>query len=398
MSEQKSYLRFDVAQRIEHAVLIASFTLLALTGLPQKYASAGISEAMIALFGGIQMIRIVHRIAATVFLLEAVYHAVVVGYKLFVMRLAPSMLPGIKDATDAINTATYNLGISKKAPKLPRYNFAEKMEYWAMIWGLVLMGLTDLMLWNPIMTAEALPGQFIPTAKIAHGMEAVLAVLAIIIWHFYNVHLKMFNKSLFTGRMTHHQMEEEHAGELEAIASGKAAPVAVAPKERARRSKIYFPIAAVVAAAMIFAIFWIITVEQTAIETIVPPESDVPAFVPVTETPALPMGTAEATETGDTSADSEAAPGGATTWSGGISDLFQSKCGSCHGPSAMGGLAVDTYANLVKGGATGPGIVAGDAAASEVVKIQENGDHPGLFSAEELQQIIDWINAGAPEN
>jgi len=64
----------------------------------------------------------------------------------------------------------------------------------------------------------------------------------------------------------------------------------------------------------------------------------------------------------------------------------------------MGGLAVDTYANLVKGGATGPGIVAGDAAASEVVKIQENGDHPGLFSAEELQQIIDWINAGAPEN
>lgn len=398
MSQQKSYLRFNAAQRIEHAVLITSFTLLALTGLPQKYASAGISEAMIALFGGIQAIRVIHRIAATVFLLEAVYHVVVVGYKLFVMRVAPTMLPGVKDATDAISTATYNLGITKKAPRLPRYNFAEKMEYWAMIWGLVLMGLTGLMLWNPIMTTGILPGQFIPAAKIAHGMEAVLAVLAIIIWHFYNVHIKMFNKSMFTGKMTEHQMEEEHAGELDAIASGKAAPVIVAPKDLARRRKIYYPIAAIVALALTGAIFWIITAENTAIETIVPPESNVPVFVPVTETPALPMGTAEATETGDTSADSEAAPGGATTWSGGISALFQSKCGSCHGPAAMGGLAVDSYANLLKGGASGPGFVAGDAATSAVVTVQESGDHPGMFTAEELQQVIDWINAGAPEN
>jgi cytochrome b subunit of formate dehydrogenase/mono/diheme cytochrome c family protein len=395
MSEQKTYQRFVPAQRIEHAVLIASFTILAITGLVQKYAGSGISEGLIALMGGIQITRIIHRIAATVFLLEAVYHIVVVGYKLFVQRVRPSMLPGIKDATDALDSFKYNLGLSKKAPKMPRYNFAEKAEYWAMIWGLVLMGLTGLMLWNPIMTANILPGQFIPAAKIAHGMEALLAVLAIIIWHFYNVHLKTFNKSMFTGQISHHEMVEDHAAELEDIQTGKAAPVVVSQQDLARRRKVYIPIATVATILMLAGLYWVLTAEKTAIETIVPPQSDVPVFVPVTETPALPRGTAAPTaEEG-----AQPAPaGGATTWDGGIGALFQSKCGSCHGASALGGLAVDTYANLVKGGATGPGLVPGDATSSEVVVIQQAGDHPGMFAEEELQQVITWINAGAPEN
>jgi len=397
MSEHKTYTRFDTAQRIEHAVLIASFTLLAITGLVQKYNSAGISEGIIALFGGIQGTRIIHRIAAAVFLLQSIYHVVVVGYKLYVLRMRPSMLPGIKDARDAIQSLTYNLGITKVPPKMPRYNFAEKMEYWAMVWGLVLMGLTGLMLWNPIMTANLLPGQFIPAAKIAHGLEAVLAVLAIIIWHFYNVHLKTFNKSMFTGKITHHEMVEDHAAELEEIEAGRAARVAIAKPELDKRRRIYIPVATVVALALTGVTIWLLTAEQTAIETIVPPESDVPVFVPVTETPALPRGTAEATETGDTQADSEAAPGGATTWDGGIATLFADRCGSCHGASAMGGLAVDTYANLLQGGASGPGVAPGDAAASTVVTKME-ATHPGMFSDDELQIVVEWINAGAPEN
>lgn len=397
MSEHKTYTRFDTAQRIEHAVLIASFSLLAITGLVQKYNTAGISEGLIALMGGIQGTRIIHRIAATVFLLQSIYHIVVVGYKLYVLRMRPSMLPGIKDAKDAAQSFTYNLGITKEPPRMPRYNFAEKMEYWAMVWGLVLMGLTGLMLWNPIMTANLLPGQFIPAAKIAHGLEAVLAVLAIIVWHFYNVHLKTFNKSMFTGKITHHEMVEDHAAELEEIHSGRAAPVAIAKTDLDKRRRMYIPIAALVSIVLTGATIWLLTTEQTAIETIVPPESDVPVFVPVTETPALPRGTAEATETGDTEADSGAVTGGATTWDGGISTLFTERCGACHGASAMGGLAVDTYANVLEGGASGPGVVPGDAAASAVVTKME-AEHPGMFTDEELQQVVEWINAGAPEN
>ncbi len=391
MSEQKSYVRFSKAQRIEHAVLIASFTILAITGLVQKYSSNALSEGLILIMGGIQGTRVIHRIAATVFLLEAIYHIVVVGYKLFVLRVAPTMLPGVKDATDAIQSVTYNLGVSKKAPRMPRYNFAEKAEYWAMIWGLVLMGLTGLMMWNPIMTANLLPGQFIPAAKIAHGMEALLAVLAIIVWHFYHVHLKNFNKSMFTGKISHHEMVEDHAAELEQIEAGHATRASVSEKDLARRRKIYIPIAAIVAVVLMAGTYWILTAEQTAIETVLPPESDVPVFVPATETPALPQGTAVATETGDTTADTEAGNATSATWNGGFSDLFNTKCGSCHGASAMGGFSVVTYADVTKA------ITPGDASASSVVTVQQKGGHPGQFTDEELQQVIDWINAGAPE-
>jgi cytochrome b subunit of formate dehydrogenase len=181
MSEQsKPVSRFSAFQRIEHWVLFASFTVLALTGLPQKFALAGVSDAIIAFLGGIETVRIIHRVAATIFMLEAVYHLVVVGYKLFVLRLKASMIPGSGDVTEAIQAVLYNLGIRRQQPKAGRYNFAEKLEYWAMVWGLVMMGATGFILWNPIVSSTILPGEIIPAAKSAHGYEAVLAVLAIL--------------------------------------------------------------------------------------------------------------------------------------------------------------------------------------------------------------------------
>ncbi|HZW02652.1 MAG TPA: cytochrome b/b6 domain-containing protein, partial [Anaerolineaceae bacterium] len=203
MSEHpESYNRFQIAQRIEHIVLILSFTILALTGLPQKYPLSPISQGIVGALGGIEAIRIIHRVAATIFVLESVYHLVYVGYMLFVKRRQASMVPTLDDGKDAIQSISYNLGLTKQEPKMPRFNFAEKMEYWAMLWGLLVMAVTGFMLWNPIATARILPGEFIPAAKVAHGGEAILAVLAIIIWHFYNVHIRTFNKSMFTGKLS----------------------------------------------------------------------------------------------------------------------------------------------------------------------------------------------------
>ena len=79
MNEKQTFTRFEAAQRIEHVLLLISFTTLCLTGLPQKYATAGISELIIRIFGGIDMIRNIHHIAAVVFLLETIYHLVVMG-------------------------------------------------------------------------------------------------------------------------------------------------------------------------------------------------------------------------------------------------------------------------------------------------------------------------------
>ncbi len=388
MSETvKNFVRFQVAQRIEHLVLIISFTTLGLTGLPQKYSLSPISQAIINGLGGIEAIRVIHRIAAVIFVLEAVYHMVVVGYKIIVLRRQASMLPGFKDAQDALQWFLHNLGLGKQNPKMPRYNFMEKMEYWAMLWGLILMALTGIMMWNPISTVRILPGVVIPAAKAAHGAEGVLAVLAIILWHFYNVHIKKLNLSMFRGTMGKEEMEEEHGQELEEIEKGPAYQ-APSPSEKKKRQSIYLPVAGVFTVAAAALIFQFVTFEQTSITTL--PEGERVAVIErQTPTPlptALPTATFAPTATGG-------AASGAATWDSQIGQLF-SKCTGCHG--ASGGLSLKTYADLMKGGQDGPVVVAGDPAASMLITKMQ-GAHPVKFTAPELQQVLEWIAEGAPE-
>ena len=252
---EQAYTRFTIFQRIEHIVLIASFSTLGLTGLVQKYAGSAIAEWLIGVLGGIETVRTIHHVAAAVFTVQTVYHAFVLAYKVFVHHDELSMLPGIRDLLDAIAVIRYNLGLAKDRPALPRYGFEEKVEYWAMIWGTVVMALTGFMLWNPITITRFLPGQAIPAAKAAHGGEAVLAVLAIIVWHFYNVHLKTFNKSMFTGKLTREQMAHEHGEELERLVAGKVRP-APAPEVLRRRERLFIPFAVVITIVMVGALIF----------------------------------------------------------------------------------------------------------------------------------------------
>lgn len=320
MADKKSahahYERFSLPQRVEHIVLVLSFTLLGLTGLIQKYALSGVAAWLIGALGGIESVRIIHRVAAIVFALQSVYHIMVLAYKVFVARTEMTMLPGLKDAIDAIDVVRYNLGLTKEHPKMPRYNFAEKVEYWAMIWGGVVMGITGFMLWNPIATSRLLPGQFIPAAKAAHGGEAVLAVLAILIWHFYSVHIKTFNKSMFTGKMTQQQMEAEHADELQRIMAGTAKR-AVDPAGVRRRQRVFVPIAASLGLLMGLGVIWFATFEETAVAVVPPPATEQPVFVPLTPTPA-PVATIDNTQLG------KAIPHPVAG---------QEQCDTCHGPN-----------------------------------------------------------------
>ncbi len=295
-AKHEAYLRFSVPQRLEHILLIVSFSTLGITGLIQKYSAAPVADFLIGLLGGIELVRIIHRIAAITFVLEGIYHAVVLGYKVFVQRVEMTMLPGPKDLIDVLDVLRVNLGLTKEHPKLPRYNFAEKAEYWAMMWGAIMMGLTGFMLWNPIATSNFLPGQFIPAAKAAHGGEAVLAVLAILVWHFYNVHLKMFNKAMFTGKMTRHQMEEEHGAELAALMSNSLRPAAN-PAGVRRRERVYLPIAVIFALVLALGLYWLATFEQTAVAVVPAPATQVPVFAPLTPTP-IPAATVDNTQLG----------------------------------------------------------------------------------------------------
>ena len=148
--------RFSVLQRVEHIVLVVSFTTLGLTGLAQKFSSNSIAAGFIQLLGGIETTRIIHHTAAIILALECIYHIIILAHKTYVRRTELGMLPGPKDALDALDVLRYNLGLTKEHPKLPRYNFAEKVEYWAMLWGTAVMGLTGFILWNPIVAAKSL--------------------------------------------------------------------------------------------------------------------------------------------------------------------------------------------------------------------------------------------------
>jgi formate dehydrogenase gamma subunit len=283
MSLQAShYPRFSISQRIQHWVMFISFTVLASTGLPQRYALSPWAETLIQLLGGIETTRIIHRSAAVVFILVTLYHFFHLMYQLFVEHARPAILPGLRDFTDFLHMVRYHLHLTHEHPRLPRYNFVEKIEYWALVWGSVLMIVTGFLLWNPVFATRLLPGEIIPAAKMAHSAEALLAVLAVVIWHFYSVHLKRFNRSMFTGMLSRAEMEEEHAAELEEIETGC---VILEPLEmKQRRQRIFLPVASVLGVGLLGVLYWFVTFEQTAITTITPAET-VQAYVPATPTP-----------------------------------------------------------------------------------------------------------------
>jgi hypothetical protein len=145
------------------------------------------------------------------------------------------------------------------------------------------MTVTGFMLWNPIAAATLFPGQFIPAARAAHSAEAWLAFLAIIIWHFYWVHFKTFNRSMFTGSLSRAQMAQEHGAELAEIESGQL-PEPPSPLVLRQRERIFMPAAAALTVVALIGLYFFVTFEETAITTIPPGETAV-AFAPATPTP-----------------------------------------------------------------------------------------------------------------
>jgi cytochrome b subunit of formate dehydrogenase len=273
------YPRFDRWQRIEHGFLIFSFTALAVTGLPQKYSATLWGSTAIGLMGGIETTRLLHRGAAIILMALTIYHFVAVAYRIFVARVRMTMLPSWQDVKDGIQALGYNLHLATQPPRMGRYNFGEKVEYWAVIWGTVIMIITGFMLWNPIATAHLLPGQLIPASKAAHGGEALLAVLSIVTWHLYNVHIKHFNRSMFSGNISHHEMESEHAQELADMAAmPKHTPSPAEQARLERRRRVFIPIAAVISLGLLIGLYYFVTFESTAIETV--PRQSIEVFTP----------------------------------------------------------------------------------------------------------------------
>ncbi len=266
--------RFSPRQRFEHFVLIVAFVGLALTGLPQKYAEQDWSQTLVKLMDGVENIRVVHRVFAAVLLIEILYHGAIVAYKLWVLGKSASLIPRRRDFRDALDWLRFNVHLKHERPAMPYYNFAEKLDYWLTITGLGFLALTGLILWNPIFVTDVLPGEVVPAAQKAHAGEALFMVLAIAMWHLYGVFIKQFNLSMLTGKLTQRQMEQEHA---EVLTVATPTPKFTSAEIQKRRQRFY-PMAGVAVVVIAVGMYWFLTTEDTALETV--PRQEVQLFAP----------------------------------------------------------------------------------------------------------------------
>lgn len=223
-----SVLRMSRSQRWQHAVLAVSFIVLAITGFALKFPESWIAR----LLGSNEGIRRwSHRVAGVVMLGIGLWH---LGYVLFTRdgrRLLRDLWPRAHDVKNAAGTAAYLTGLSAERPRIGRFGYAEKMEYWAVVWGTIIMGGTGLAIWLKIDVTRHWPRWVVEVALTIHYYEAILACLAILVWHFYHV---IFDPDVYplhwacwNGRVSRHWQEEEHP--LESSATLPNTPAAHTP-------------------------------------------------------------------------------------------------------------------------------------------------------------------------
>jgi len=212
-------VRFSVWSRVQHALIIVLFTLLLVTGLPQKWPGAYTSQWLVDHMGGIFASRWIHRAAGVVFSLLVVAHLSIAIIGVLTRRMKATMLLGRQDFRDAIDNLRYYAGYADVPPKFGRYDYRQKFEYWGLIFGSVIMVATGYILYFPIETSRLLPAELIPAAKAMHSYEALFAFLIVLVWHLAGAHLAPesfpMDTSIFTGKIRKDKLRHEHALEYE---------------------------------------------------------------------------------------------------------------------------------------------------------------------------------------
>jgi len=214
---ERIIIRFSLVQRLEHLVLLLSFAVLFITGLPQKYRATEWSQFLLSTPDRVETVQTIHHIAAVVLILEVLYHLGKAISLLVQRKLPGEMFPTWKDLKDAWQMVKYLLFLSKGKPVFGKYNFEQKVTYWFLFFGIGIMVVTGLILLFPIFVTRFLPGGVVPAALLAHGTEAIVAMIFVVIWHFYHVHLERLNLSIFTGKINEEEMQTFHALEYKRL-------------------------------------------------------------------------------------------------------------------------------------------------------------------------------------
>jgi cytochrome b subunit of formate dehydrogenase len=209
--QQTFVTRMPLRFRIQHAALLTSFFLLVLTGFALKFPDSWFAS-MLTL--GEHMRGLLHRIAAVVLIAVSLYHVFDIAITRAGRQLARDLFPTLDDVRGAWQNLSYYLGLTSQKPEFARFNYAEKAEYWALVWGMFVMAGTGIMLWAKVIVGNRLPRWWLDIATAIHLYEAILATLAIVVWHFYQVFFDPdvypMNWAWWDGKMTLHHYREEH--------------------------------------------------------------------------------------------------------------------------------------------------------------------------------------------
>jgi cytochrome b subunit of formate dehydrogenase len=212
--------RMSTNQRWQHLIMLVSFIALVITGFSIRYSGSWLVHTLGI---GTQLCGIIHRTAGVLLIGMGIYHLLYVTLACDGRRLFCDLAPKPKDACDVWAAIRYYLGLSQQKPTFGRFTYAEKAEYWALVVGTVSMSLTGTMLWAYLRTGHLLSDWWLSLARAFHFYEAILASLAVVIWHFYQVFLDPdvapMNHAWWDGKMTVEHYRREH--ELDAEYAAK---------------------------------------------------------------------------------------------------------------------------------------------------------------------------------
>lgn len=208
------YSRLSLNIRIQHIILMISTLILIITGLPMKFHESTWAKFFFSTIGGLQVGRVLHRIGAVELIGIALYHLLFLTFSREGREIFKELLPRVKDFKNLWIMLNYLLGRRREKAKFGKFTYVEKFDYWAVYWGMVVMVLSGLILWFLEPALSIFPKFIADIAKEAHSDEALLATLAILIWHFYNAHLNPekfpMNKSWLTGNISEEEIKREH--------------------------------------------------------------------------------------------------------------------------------------------------------------------------------------------
>jgi cytochrome b subunit of formate dehydrogenase len=214
--------RFTLVQRLWHFILIIIFMLLSVTGLAWMYIETSWGHGLAELFGGISSALLVHRITGLVMLVVFACHIIWLIFQIGTQKrnikdslLGPASMVFLwRDLVGLFQHLGWVLGINKK-PTFDRWSWWEKFDYWAVWWGFFIVGITGLMLYNPVLTSDFFPGWFLNIALWIHRLEALLAMGHIFTIHFTVEHFRPntfpFNSAMFDGTVPLEEAESDHS-------------------------------------------------------------------------------------------------------------------------------------------------------------------------------------------